>query len=87
VGSWKDTGPKIYKTMSHQWWWKNMYRDVTNYTQGCDQCAIVTGLGRRQQPPMQSIPVDDPFQIIAVDIMELHLTANGKLCFSLQSDQ
>ena len=37
--------------------------------------------------PMQSIPVDGPFQIIAVDIIELPLTANGKLCFSLQSDQ
>ena len=54
-----------------------MYRDITNYTRGCAQCAIVTGLGRRQLPPMQPIPVDHPFQIIGIDIMELPLTANG----------
>ena len=41
------------------------------------QCAIVTGSGRRQLPPMQPIPVDHPFQIIGIDIMELPLTANG----------
>ena len=65
------SGPKIYKTMSRQWWWQNMYQDITNYTSGCAQCAIVTGSGRRQLPPMQPIPVDHP------DIMELPLTANG----------
>jgi len=71
------SGPKIYKAMSCQWWWQNMYRDIINYTCGCAQCAIVTGSGRRQLPPMQPIPVDRPFQIIGVDIMELPLTANG----------
>ena len=65
------SGPKIYKTMSYQWWWQNMYRDITNYTHGCAQCAIVTGSGRRQPPPMQPNPVDHPFQIIGIDIMEL----------------
>ena len=29
------SGPKIYKTMSRQWWWQNMYRDIINYTRGC----------------------------------------------------
>ena len=33
--------------------------------------------GKRQLPPMKSIPVDHPFQIVGIDIMELPLTTNG----------
>ena len=33
--------------------------------------------GKRQSPPMKSIPVDHPFQIVGIDIMELPLTTNG----------
>ena len=63
--------------MSRQWWWEHMYQDIINYTRNCPQCAIATGVGRRQLPPMKSIPVDHPFQIVGVDIMELPLTTNG----------
>jgi len=59
--------------MSQQWWWDHMYQD---YAHNCPQCAIVTGAGRRQSPPMKSIPVDHPFQI-GVDIMELSVTTRG----------
>ena len=71
------SGPKIYKAMSRQWWWDHMYQDINDYTRSCPQCAIVTGVGRRQSPPMKSIPVDHPFQIIGVDIMELPVTTSG----------
>ena len=65
------SGPRIYKTMSRQWWWEHMYQDIINYTRNCPQCDIATGVGRRQSPPMKSIPVDHPFQIVGVDIMEV----------------
>ena len=71
------SGPKIYKTISRQWWWDHMYQDIINYVRNCPQCAIATGVGRRQSPPMKSIPVDHPFQIVGIDIMELPLTTNG----------
>ena len=71
------SGPRIYKTMSRQWWWEHMYQDIINYTRNCPQCAIATGVGRRQSPPMKPIPVDHPFQIVGVDIMKLPLTTNG----------
>ena len=29
------SGPRIYKTMSHQWWWEHMYQDIINYTPNC----------------------------------------------------
>ena len=54
-----------------------MYQDIINYTHNCPQCALGTGVGRRPSPPMKSIPVDHPFQIVGIDIMELPLTTNG----------
>ena len=71
------SGPKIYKIMSRLWWWDGMYQDITTYARNCPQCVIVTGSGRKQLPPMLSIPGDHPFQIVRVDIMELLVTAEG----------
>ena len=71
------SGPGIYKTMLRQWWWEHMYQDIINYTHNCPQCAIASGVGRRQSLPMKSIPVDHPFQIVSIDIMELPLAASG----------
>ena len=71
------SGPKIYRVMSRLWWWRGMYRDIIDYARNCPQCIIVAGSERRQIPPMHSIPVDRPFQILGVDIMELPVTANG----------
>ena len=71
------SGLKIYKTMCRQWWWEHMYKDINDYVCSCPQCAIVSGAGRRQSPQRKSIPVDHPFQIIGVDIMELLVTTRG----------
>ena len=71
------SGPRIYKIMSRQWWWEHMYQGIINYTHNCPQCAIATDVGRRQSPPIKSIPVFHPFQIVGVDIMELPLSTNG----------
>ena len=71
------SGPRVYQEMSRKWWWHQMYQDILNTVKSCPQCATVTGLGRKQLPPLQSIPVDHPFQIVGVDIMELPLTTNG----------
>jgi len=60
------SGPKIFKVMSRQWWWEKMDQDIIDYVKNCSQCAIVTGIGRKQQPPMHSIHVDHPFQIIGI---------------------
>ena len=51
-----------------------MYQDIIDYARNCPQCIIVAGTGKRQVPPMQSIPVDRPFQIVGVDIP---MTADG----------
>ena len=54
-----------------------MYKDVMEFCRSCGECATVTGVGRRCRPPLHPIPVQRPFQIIGVDIMELPVTEQG----------
>ena len=49
-----------------------MYKDIVKYTQGCAQCAVVTGSGRKHALTINA--VNHPFQS---DFMELTQTANG----------
>ena len=71
------SGPRVYQEMSRKWWWNQMHQDILSSVKNCPQCATVTGAGRKQLQPLQSIPVNHPFQIVGVDIMELPLTTNG----------
>ena len=54
-----------------------MHQDILNSVKNCPQCTTVTGAGRKQLPPLQSVLVNHPFQIVNVDIIELLLTTNG----------
>ena len=71
------SGPRVYQEMSRKWWWNQMHQDILSSVKNCPQCATVAGAGRKRIPPLQSIPVNHPFQIVGVDIMELPLTTNG----------
>ena len=68
---------KLYGAMSRRWWWPGMYKDVVEFCRSCPDCAVVTGGDRKQVPPLQPIPVQRPFQIFGVDIMELPITKIG----------
>ena len=54
-----------------------MYADVYKYCHGCPQCATATGGGRKSKPLLNPIPVQRPFQIIGVDVLELPKTESG----------
>ena len=71
------SGNRLYKTLCRQWWWETMYRDAISYCKNCAECAIVSGTGRVQRPPLHPIPVQRAFQILEVDIMELPITKRG----------
>ena len=71
------SGTRLYATLSRQWWWRTMHKDVLEFCRSCGECATVTGVGRRCKPPLHPIPVQRPFQIIGVDIMELPITERG----------
>ena len=53
-----------------EWYVFRLYESL----QKLSQCGIVTGGGRRLNPPLMPIPVERVFQIIGVDIMELPKT-------------
>ena len=68
---------RLYKTLVTRWYWEKMYADVEKFVKSCPDCTFVTGSGRRRLPPLKPIPVQRPFQIVGVDIMELPKTRKG----------
>ena len=54
-----------------------MYSDVTKHCASFPQCPIVNGNRRINRPPPSPIPVQRPFQIMGVDVMELPVTDSG----------
>ena len=68
-------GAKLYQAVSRLWWWSTLYKDVIEWCQSCPECSVVTGAGRKHVPLLHPIPVERPFQILGVDIMELPTTA------------
>jgi len=53
------------------WYRGQVYVGYKDAAKNSPQCVIITGTGRKQQPPMHSIYADHPFQIVSIDIMEL----------------
>ena len=71
------SGKRTYDSLSQIWWWESMYRDVMTYVQSCPECLVSRGDGRNTRSPLHPIPVNRPFQIVGVDIMDLPVTASG----------
>ena len=71
------SGNRLYNALVRHWWWEGMYVDAQKFSKSCPECAIVTGGGRHHQPPLHPIPIQRPFQIMGVDIMELPRTEKG----------
>lgn len=67
----------LYKTFTRKWWWSGMYSDCVNYCKSCPQYAIVTNGGKRSNSTLTPLPVEQVFQIIGVEIMELLKTKQG----------
>ena len=70
---------RLFQTLSRHWWWEGMHKDCVEYCRSCVECAIVKGTGRVHKPPLHPIPVQRPFQIIGVDVMELPVTQQIKV--------
>ena len=68
---------KIYTKMRTRYWWKGIKSDVAKFCKSCLVYASRKGTGRKQRPPLQSIPVGGPFQMVGVDVLQLPLSQNG----------
>ena len=71
------SGKRLYNTLAVHWWWDGMYVDSLHFAKNCPECAIVSGGGKLCHPPLHPIPVQRPFQILGIDIMELPKTVAG----------
>ena len=71
------SGARVFRTLSRRWWWDGMYGEVMRQVKRCPECAIVSGGGKVALPPLHPIPVQRPFQILAVDVMDLPTTSQG----------
>ena len=64
------SGNWLYNVLSSQWYWDGMYTDCLKFCRSCPQCAIVSGGERNGKQPLHPIPVQRPFQILGLDIMD-----------------
>ena len=71
------SGPKLFNALSRHWWWEGMFADIVHFTRNCPECAVVSGGSKPVKPPLHPIPVQKPFQVVGVDIMELPVTNSG----------
>ena len=62
---------KVYATLSRRYWWKGMRADVRHFCRSCLVCASRKDTGRKTRPPLKSIPVGGPFEMIGVDVLQL----------------
>ena len=54
-----------------------MYDDAMNFCRSCPECVTVSGSGKLVKPPLHPIPIQRPFQILGVDVMDLPITEKG----------
>ena len=70
-------GYRLYGSLSDKWWWNGMYVDCVEFTKNCPKCLTATGSVRHFQAPIHPIPIQRPFQMVGVDVMELPGTEQG----------
>ncbi|MEM7069993.1 MAG: DDE-type integrase/transposase/recombinase, partial [Pseudomonadota bacterium] len=60
---------KTFSKLRERYFWLSMYRDVVAYCNQCFKCATRKNPPHRTQLPLQSLPVEGPFDRIAVDYL------------------
>ena len=71
------SGQRLYSSLLRHWWWRGKFQDAVDFAKSCPACAVTTGTGRQNRPPLQPIPVSRPFQILGIDVMDLPTTDQG----------
>ena len=62
-------GKTVNKTLK-QFYWPNLYGDITRWTASCDVCQRTTDKGRITAAPIQPLPViGEPFARCAIDLV------------------
>jgi hypothetical protein len=71
--------PACYNTLKVNYFWNNMYADLTNYVRSCVKCNEHKPCAKDNRPPLQPLPVATaPFQSYAIDLaVKMNETPNG----------
>ena len=68
-------GKRLYNSLASKWWWEGMYADGEKFSQLCPECIFAIGTSRRYKPSLlHPIPVQHPFKILGIDIVDSPLT-------------
>ena len=60
---------KTYDKIRQRYFWEGMYKDITHWIETCKDCASKKSPKRTATAPMQSIPVEGPFDRMCVDVL------------------
>ena len=60
---------KTYDKIRQRYFWEGMYKDITHWIETCKDCASKKSPKRTATAPMQSIPVEGPFDRVCVDVL------------------
>ena len=58
---------KTYEKLRQKYYWKNMYADYAHWVKTCADCSTRKIPKRHPKAPLFSIPVERPFDRVAVD--------------------
>ena len=68
---------KMVQRIKQFYYWQGLRSDVHKKCASCVTCASVRGQGSRGKPPLVSIPLGGPFDMIGMDFVELHVSTSG----------
>ena len=60
---------KNYRTIKEKFYWKNMYRDIKNFSLSCTKCIERKGFIRTKSPLMKFETPLQPFSLLSLDIL------------------
>jgi transposase InsO family protein len=78
---------RTFETVRRRYWWRSMYADVKEYVRSCRSCSSRKTARLPMAGRLQSITVERPWQLVAVDILgPLHATRTGNRYVLVFSD-
>ena len=72
---------KTLARVQEEAYWVGMTRDVNHHCTTCEKCQAAK-LNSARKAPMQNVPVGRPWQMVAVDILEVPLSIQGIIVIS-----
>ena len=76
---------KTLELLRKEAYWVNMISDVESYCRQCQKCQQ-SKLPSPSRAPLTSTPIGKPWQMVAVDILSVPVSANGNKCLLVVQD-